>query len=256
MTFVADDEAAEAVEPGDGSLDDPPVSSEFLAALDAAPGDACDDAPAAYGGAAARIVVSLVGMKPDRPAARRPASLAHGCHSIEQRLKDFAVVNVGSGQNESERQSVAIDENVAFRTGFAAIDGVWAGFLAPFFAGTDEESALARDQSMAPAVLSLSSKRRCREVQTPAFCQSRSRRQHVMPEQPANSRGRYSHGIPAIGTNMMPRSASRAGTGGRPPLGRGGSGGSNATISASKSSGSSSLAISQARPNMVNKGFC
>lgn len=256
MTFVSDDKAAEAVEPGDGSLDDPSVSAEFLAALNAAPRDADDDAAAADGCAAACKVVSLVGMKPVWPAAWAPASLAHRFDCIEQRLENFAVVNVGGGQDESERHSVAIDKNVAFATGFAAIDGVGAGFLAPFFAGTDEESALARDQSIAPAVLSLSSNRWCKQAQTPALCQSRSRRQHVMPEQPAYSHGRYSHGMPVISTNMMPRSASGAATGGRPPFGRGGSRGSNATISASKSSGRSSLAISQALPNMVNKGFC
>ena len=256
MAFVADDEAAEAVEPGDGTLDDPSVSPEFLAALDAAPCDAGGDTSISYGGAAAWKVVSLVGMKLVRPAARGPALLAHGCQRIEQRLKGFAVVKVGAGQEESEGQSVAIDENVAFGAGFPAINRVWPGFLAPFFAGTDEESALARDQSMAAAMLSLFSIRRCRAAHTPAFCQSRSRRQQVMPEQPANSRGRYSHGMPVISTNMMPRNASRAATGGRPPLGRGRSGGISATISASKSSGSSSLAMSQDRPNMVNKWFC
>ena len=97
MSFIADDEAAETVEPGDGPFDHPSVPPEFLAAFNAAPGDAGDDAAPAYGRAAARIVVSLVGMKLVRPAARPPALLAHRCYGIDQRLEGFAVVDVGGG---------------------------------------------------------------------------------------------------------------------------------------------------------------
>jgi hypothetical protein len=38
-SLVANDEAAEAVEPGEGPFGDPAVAAELLAAVDAAPGD-------------------------------------------------------------------------------------------------------------------------------------------------------------------------------------------------------------------------
>ena len=40
--------------------------------------------------------------------------------------------------------------------------------------------------------------------QTPAACQSRRRRQQVVPLPPPISWGRYSHGIPLLSTNGMP----------------------------------------------------
>ncbi len=71
----------------------------------------------------------------------------------------------------------------------------------------------------------------------PACCQSRSRRQQVMPLPQPISAGRYSHGSPVLSTNRMPVSAARSGTGGRPPFGQGLAGGSNGSIILHKSSG-------------------
>jgi hypothetical protein len=123
-------------------------------------------------------------------------------------------------------------------------------------AGTEEASTAARDQSISPARLSFSKMRRCKASHTPALCQARSLRQQVMPEQWATSNGRCSQGIAVYRTKRIPVSASRAPTGGRPPRGRAGSGGMSRAISAQSVSGRSCLAISQARPNMVNKWFC
>lgn len=51
--------------------------------------------------------------------------------------------------------------------------------------------------------------------QRPASCQARSRRQHVMPEQPATSKGNRFQGMAVYRTNRMPVKALRASTGGR-----------------------------------------
>lgn len=59
---------------------------------------------------------------------------------------------------------------------------------------------------------------KCSRSQTPLACQSRRRRQHVMPLPKPNSWGRSSHGIPVCRTNRMPFSATRSSTRGRPPL--------------------------------------
>lgn len=72
--------------------------------------------------------------------------------------------------------------------------------------------------------------------QTPASCQSRSRRQHLMPEPQPISRGSNSYMMPVISANMMPVNQARSGTRGRPPLGLGGSGGSSGATMAHNSS--------------------
>ena len=87
-------------------------------------------------------------------------------------------------------------------------------------------SIQARLQSMRPAQCRRCSSSWCRRLQTPASCQSRSRRQHVTPEPQPISWGSISQGMPERSTNRMPVSAARLATRGRPPLGLGGSAGS------------------------------
>ena len=106
----------------------------------------------------------------------------------------------------------------------------------PFFAATDAESMAARDQSSSPARCRRSSRIRCNSSHTPAFCQSRRRRQHVIPEQPKTSRGSISQGMPERSTNTIPRSASRSEHRGRPPFGFGGSSGNSGATAAHISS--------------------
>jgi hypothetical protein len=129
--------------------------------------------------------------------------------------------------------------------------------VAPFFAGTLAASTAARSQSMPSAAPSRSSMVWWMACHTPACCHSCSLRQQVMPQHPPTSCGKYSQGIPVWRTNRMPRNASRGGTGGRPPFGRGRAGGISGSINAHKSSGRSCRAIPAASPNMVNKSlFC
>jgi len=76
-----------------------------------------------------------------------------------------------------------------------------------------------------------------------ARCQSRRRRQQVMPDPQPISCGRYSHGMPVLRTKRIPVSAARSATIGRPPLGRGGCLGNSGSITAHRSSLTSGLAI-------------
>jgi hypothetical protein len=70
---------------------------------------------------------------------------------------------------------------MAFRARLAAIRRIRPGRFAPLFAGTLVESMLARDQSIWSASPRRWSSTRSSRRQTPAACQSRSRRQHVGP---------------------------------------------------------------------------
>ncbi len=96
----------------------------------------------------------------------------------------------------------------------------------PFLARTLSESTLARDQSMAASSPSQLRSLLVQPRQTPAACQSRSRRQQVVPLPQPSPFGNKRHGQPVRSTKTMPASAARSGTRGRPPLGFDGSFGS------------------------------
>src|SRR5688500_13828228 len=97
MALVADEQAAVAVQPGEGALGDPPVAAEALARVDAAAGDARDDVPAPERVAAAAEVVRLVGVElrgaPAR-AARPVARPLERRDGVDQALEDGALVHV------------------------------------------------------------------------------------------------------------------------------------------------------------------
>jgi hypothetical protein len=88
-----------------------------------------------------------------------------------------------------------------------------------------------------------SKRTRCKRSQTPASCQSRSRRQHVTPLPQPISWGNSSHGMPVFNTKMIPVSAARSDTRGRPPLGLGGSTGRSGWITFHNSSLTNGLLI-------------
>jgi hypothetical protein len=97
--LVADGEAAEAVEPGEGPLDPPPVLAEPLAALDASPGNARDDATASAFMGATAIFAGLAGVQLARPAMgpSSPSSL-NAWHSIQDGGQHAAVVAVSAAE--------------------------------------------------------------------------------------------------------------------------------------------------------------
>ncbi len=230
-SFVADCEAAEAVQPGEGPLDNPAMTSKLLAGFDAASCDAGLDASLLAGPAASAEVVGLVGMEPGRSSSG-PASFAvNRRDGIQQFIEGFAVVDIGSGQQEGERGALPVCDDMALGSRPAAVGWIGADRLTPLLAAMDELSRQARLQSSRSAWCRRRSSSRCSWSQTPAACQSRSRRQHVTPEPHAISCGSISHGMPVRSTNRMPVSAARWAIRGRPPLGLAGSTGSRGAIS-------------------------
>jgi len=154
-----------------------------------------------------------------RPVTRRTAPAAHRPNAGEQLLEPLGVVFVRRAELYREGEAPRVYQHMVLRARFAAIRRIRAGLVAPFFAGTLEASSAARDQSMADAALSSSSKTWCNLRQTPASFQSRSRRQHVMPLPQPISWGSISQGMPLLRTKRIPVKAARSGTGGRPPFG-------------------------------------
>jgi len=154
-----------------------------------------------------------------RSLAWRSRSATHGSNAVEQFLEPLGVVLVRRSKLDGEWKPPRVYQHMVLRARFATIRRIRAGLVAPFFAGTLEASSAARDQSMADAAWSSSSKTWCNLRQTPASFQSRSRRQQVMPLPQPISWGSISQGIPLLRTNRIPAKAARSGTGGRPPFG-------------------------------------
>ena len=186
-SLVSDSKASVFVQPGMSSFHDPTMSAELLATFDTSPCYSRSYTAFAKGLSAFSVVVAFVSMQLLRAKPwSAPLAAANSRDRVNAGFEHRAIVNVGSRQHNRKRRSEPIYHKVALRALFAAIRWRWPSRLtAPFFAsgaGTLAESALARDQSILSACESLSKLRACSSVQTPAACQSRRRRQQVMPE--------------------------------------------------------------------------
>lgn len=241
--FVADGEAPQFVEPCEGSFDDPAMTPQFLAGVDASSGDAWPDPAAMTCAAAAAMIISLVRVQLVRPLPGSAALAPNGWHGVDQRVKRRAVVDVGAGQEKRERDAAPVGDQMTLGAGSAAIRRVRTGCRPPFFAAMDELSTQARLQSIRSAPCSRRSNSRCSRSHTPAACQSRNRRQQVMPDPHPISAGSIPHGMPVRRTNKMPVSAALAAIGGRPPFGFGAAHGSNGSTINHSESGTRGLGI-------------
>ncbi len=157
--LVVDGQAADAVEPSVGTLDDPAVTPELPAALDAFAGDAGYD-PARPTLLAPRPgIVGLVGVQLAGPPAGSSApSISQGRDGVEPPGHHHAVVPVGPAQAEADRRAARTGDEVALCARLAPVRRVRAGGRAPFLAGTDALSRLARLQSISPAACKRSSR--------------------------------------------------------------------------------------------------
>ena len=247
--LVADGQTTEARQPGQGPLHNPPVPSQPGTGIDPLPCDAHPDVALVQRLPASRIVIPLIGMELGRTLASPAIRLPDERDRVEQGFADGRVMAVGPGQERGKRDAGSVDHKVTLRAryplGLAPIRWIRPGCVAPFCAGMLAESSEARLQSIWPASPSRSSKARWSASHTPASCQSRNRRQQVMPEPQPISRGSISQGMPDLSTKIIPFSAARSEIRGRPPLGLGGSGGSSGATRAQSSSLTSGLAILQ-----------
>lgn len=133
--LVADGDSAEAGEPCQGALDDPSVTARALTAFDAAPGDHGNDGAFAQCAPTMGEIVPLGGVQFGGATAWSAGTLADSRHGIDQCLQELAVVPVGSGDGQGERDTVGIDEDVTLGTRLAAVGRVRPGFLAPLLPG-------------------------------------------------------------------------------------------------------------------------
>lgn len=182
-----------------------------------------------------------------------PAGLTFdGRNCLNQAHELGYVVPVCSRESNGKRNAPRIRDDVVFRAFFAPIRWVRPGFGPPKTALTEPLSTTTREKSILPAERSRSKRTLCTLLHTPASCQSRSRRQQVIPDPQPISLGRYSQGIPVLSTNKMPVKTTRSSKGGRPPTGFGGLFGKRGSIKAHNSSVSIGLAMT---PSSLTDGW-
>lgn len=239
-TLVAHPQAPHAVQQRELLFDHPAITPQPLGRLDAAPRNARCDVAAAQAAPVGSGGIALVGVQLRRAAPGSAPAALHRRHGIHQREQLGYVGTIGRREADGERMADPIDQKVVLATCFGAVRRVGPRVRPPLLARMLEESAEARLQSIWPRVPSSSRKTRCSCCHTPAACQSRSRRQHVMPQTPKTSRGTASHWMPVFNTKMIPRKQARSSAGGRPPLGRGRWGGRSGCTRCHKASETSS----------------
>jgi hypothetical protein len=243
QALVAHFQAAELGQPGEGALRHPAVAAQVLARLDPFARDPRRNPPSAQPGPTARAVRRLVQVQLGRAAAGAPAGLPDRRYRLDQRGTAAPIRDIGRRDFFRERDALPLDQDVVLRARLAAIRRIRPGRGAPFLARTLRLSWLARDQSSRPAWPRSSNTASCSWCQTPARCQARSRRQQVTPLPQPNSWGSISQGIPLRSTKIMPASAARSGTRGRPPFGLGRSGGSSGAMAVHRASLTNGLLI-------------
>jgi hypothetical protein len=154
-------------------------------------------------------------------------------------------VTVGSGQFDGQGNAATIANQVALAATLGPICRIWPSQQPPKTARTEQLSTTACDQSICPSRESQSSNAKWIKSQIPSCCQSRNRRQQVMPEPQPSLLGSIRQGIPLRSTKIMPARQARSVRRGRPPCGLGRGIGRNGSIERHKASGTSAAAMSR-----------
>lgn len=224
--FIAQPQASLIEEPGKGRFNDVAVFPEPTAMFGSALGDqGCHFALTQW---LTNLLLGIVGTIRKhflRTLTRPTARLLDTRNPIDQGNGHLRFVHIGPRVLDGQGRSLPVHDQMAFGAVLAPIRGIRAGLGPPKSARTEQLSIAEVHQSMPSACPNSSSRTSQIFCQTPAACRSRKRRQQVMPQPQPISWGRCSHWMPVLSTKRMPVSAARAATGGRPPLGLGGSGG-------------------------------
>jgi hypothetical protein len=130
----ADQEAAAVVEPGEGALDNPALTTQPGAVFGLAARDDRFHAQLPDEAAVLVVVVAAVGDQRPRPAAWSSGPSPDGRHSLKQLDELGHVVAVAAGERPGERDPAAVYEEVVLAPAPATIDGAGTRFRAPFFA--------------------------------------------------------------------------------------------------------------------------
>ena len=150
---------------------------------------------------------------------------------------------IRAGQFDCQWNATPVTDQMALAAPFSSIGRIRPSLRPPKTARTEQLSTTAWDQSIWPLRESQFSNTKCVRSQIPACCQSRKRRQQVIPEPQPNCFGSIRQGMPLRSTNKIPLRQARSDTRGRPPCGFGTEAGRSGPIKLHSASGTSAAAI-------------
>lgn len=200
---------AESVQPRIGALDDPTYFAKTAAVWFAAPCNRCRNPGSVQRPAIPVVIVSTIRIDSAWLAQWPTTHTANRWDGVDQWKELRDVVAVRARQDDRERRAVGVGGDVMFGTGSRTIGGVRSSFSPAPTARTEVESMTTREKSIRSAARNFASRISCSRSQTPACCQSRRRRQQLMPDPQPISEGSSLQRIPLLSTNSIPVSAAR-----------------------------------------------
>jgi len=220
VVFMANQEATEVSQPGDGALDFPAssIASQLPTVLQfrfdsLGPVWADQVDPPVFQAYSQGIGVGgFVVNQSRRPAPWTTAARSWHRDGAQRFLDERDFVGSRRVQVDSQRNTLAVCHHHPLRT-FSAFG--FSDAVAPFFAGANEPSANVSSQESRPAASS--SPRKVRQIcsQSPASSHWLKRRQQVLGD--GKSLGKSCHRAPLRSSQRIPSKQGRGSMGGRPP---------------------------------------
>lgn len=214
--FIPLPEAFKLVKPGQASFHNPACFTQSATVFGIAFCQQRNDAQFSQGLSQRFAMVGPVPLKGLRPLLGSARFATDGGDGLDQRQGLGDIMPIGFRQFMGQRDPVGIGNHVVLGTCFTPVRGVWAGFLPPKTARTEDESTIALEKSIWSALRNWTRRIWWILSHTPAFCQSRNLRQQVIPLPQPISCGKYSQPIPVLSTKRIPVRAARSETGLRP----------------------------------------
>lgn len=215
-TLITNSQSTKLVQPGKGTLNHPTSFAQATAISGSSFSQQCLDVQKSQDNPVWLRIITSITLNNSRSFSRMTLLTSYRRNCLNQWDKLSDIMTVCTSDSCRERNSISIGNYMVLTAVFASVRGIWACFLPPKTARTEAESTTAREKSILSAFRNLLSRMRCILSQTPAFCQSRSLRQQVIPEPHPISLGRCSQPIPVLSTKSIPVRAARSQTGFRP----------------------------------------
>ena len=154
VTFVADSQAAELMQPTQRPLHHPACFAQTAAMRSALTRQTIAYTPALQPEMVSPITISAISLY-QIGSLTRPTSFARNrWNRQQQRFERCAVMHVGGGQLRAQRNALGIGAKMMLAARFAAIRRVWSRLKPPKTARTLLESTTARDQSICSDICS------------------------------------------------------------------------------------------------------
>ena len=214
--FVTNAQATELMQPTERAFYHPAGFAQTAAMGPTFARQPVDDAQTVQPAMMSTTAISAISLHRFGALARTTWPARQRGNGLQQRLELPAVMHVGCGHLGAQRNALGIGAKMMLAACFAAVRRVGPRLEPPKTARTLLESTTARDQSIRSATCNRRSSAWWSFSQTPAFCQSRNRRQHVMPLPQPSSKGRSRQAIPLLSMKRIPVSAARSEIGLRP----------------------------------------